>query len=217
MTTAHLASIPDRENLLKIVLESICPYVDHTFVALNGYSHVPTWLDDFKTLTTRIYDNSRGDANKFAFINEVSGTVYICDDDLAYSPFYLSYMKQKLSQYNCPVSLHGKGYPRPAKGFKHFNRNYRCLNTVVGDHLVDVIGTGVLCFDTCMVNLSIDDFSHPNMADILFSRLCVRQGVKMMVVEHKAGIVKYLNPPTTIWSQTKNSGEHDRIIKEFLK
>lgn len=217
MISAHLATIPDREMLLKQVLASVTPHVDHTFVALNGYSHVPTWLSEFPTMTSGVFDNSLGDAFKFAFINEVSGLVYVLDDDLYYTPEFFSLLQKKVAQYGCPVSLHGKKYPPHPKGFKYFSENYRCLNTVNGDHRVDVAGTGVLCFDTSMVKIPMDAFKLPNMADIYFSKWCFEHKIPLMVVEHRAGIVGYLSPKTTIWGMTKNYAPHDALIKSFLK
>lgn len=217
MLTAHLATIPEREPLLKLVLDSITPFVDHTFVALNGYSCVPTWLNDYKTLTYGVFDNSRGDANKFAFINEASGLALVTDDDLTWSPKAISLLQQKVNQYKCPCSFHGKLYKPPIRSFKHFNENYRCLNTVVGDHKVNVIGTGTLMLDTSMVKLTMDSFPLPNMADILFSKACSQQGVNLMAVEHRAGIVGYLHPRNTIWVNTKDYSPHTRILKEFIK
>jgi hypothetical protein len=218
MTTCHLATIPSRENLLKIVLESITPYVDHTFLALSGYNHIPTWLDEFKTLTARIYDNSRGDANKFAFINEVEGLVYIADDDLVYSVEYFALLQRKVNQYNCPISLHGKRYELPFRDFKRIKDNYRCLGSVEQDQLnIHIIGTGVMAFRTDIIRPTMDAFEEKNMSDVLFSRLCYKNNIPMVVIAHKAGIVRYLNPPETIWGTTKDYSKHNSIIKSFLK
>ncbi len=217
MLSVHLATIPDREELLKVVLSSIIPYVDHTFIALNGYNHAPSWLEEFKTVTYKVFDNSRGDANKFAFINEVSGLVLVTDDDLTWSPKAINLLQQKVAQYKCPCSFHGKLYRPPIKSFKSINENYRCLNTVVGDHLINVVGTGTLMFDTSMVKVSMKDFPYPNMADILFSRICAFQGVSLMAVEHRAGIVGYLYPKSTIWGNTKDYTPHTNILKSFIK
>lgn len=217
MQTAHLATIPSRETTLKLVLDSIVPFVDHTFVSLNGYGYVPAWLSEYPAVTVNVTDNSRGDAFKFSRVNDVSGLVYILDDDLLYGHGFFTLLHQKVNQYNCPVSLHGKVYPRPVVKFKSIKENYRCLGTVVGDHPVDVIGTGVLCYRTDMVKLSLEDFKLPNMSDIWFSKICHEQGAKLVVAEHKIGIVRYLNPPTTIWTDTKDYTVHDRLLKEFLK
>ena len=97
MTTAHLATIPSRESLLKTVLESITPYVDHTFVALNDYPHTPDFLRDMNTVTVRHFIGDKGDANKFAFINEVSGRVLITDDDLVWTPNAINLLIQKIT------------------------------------------------------------------------------------------------------------------------
>ena len=217
MLSAHLASIPSREPTLRLVIESIAPYVDHTFVALSGYSYSPTWLSEFPTVTSRILSNEKGDANKFAFINEVKGRVLITDDDLLWNPPAINLLQEKVRKYGCPCSYHGKAYTLPFRGFKHFSGNYRCLGSVVGDHPCQIIGTGTLMFDTPMVKLSMQDFPHKNMADVLFSRACYTQDVKMMAVEHRAGIVGYLNPKETIWGATKSYALHDKIIKDFLK
>lgn len=218
MTTAHIATIPSRESTLRLVLESIVPFVDHTFVSLNGYKYVPDFLHSMSTVTVNITDNNKGDAHKFSRVNDVSGLAYICDDDLLYGANYFALLQRKVNQYGCPVSLHGKIYPRPVVRFKSIKENFRCLNTVIGDHTdIDVIGTGVLCYHTDMVKISMDDFKLPNMSDIWFSKACKEQGVNMVVAEHKIGIVRYLNPPTTIWTDTKDYSIHDAILKTFLK
>jgi len=217
MLSCHLASIPQRESLLKIVLESIVPFVDHTFVALSGYNHTPSFIDSLPTVTSRILSNKKGDANKFFFINEISGLALITDDDLTWSPKAINLLQQKVLQYKCPCSYHGKLYRPPIRSFKHINENYRCLNTVAGDHEINCIGTGTLMFDTSMVKLTMDSFPYPNMADILFSKACAFQGVKLMAVEHRAGIVGYLNPPTTIWGNTRDYTPHTNILKSFIK
>jgi hypothetical protein len=55
------------------------------------------------------------------------------------------------------------------------------------------------------------------MADVLFSRVCALQGIKLMVVEHKIGVIGYLHPQKTIYGDTKSYALHNTIIKDFLK
>jgi len=215
--TAHLASVPERALSLCMVLKSIFNQVDHIYVALNGYLEIPTYCEEFRNVIFRIMDNSLGDAAKFAFLPGVTGLVLICDDDLQYSSQYVRIMRQKVMQYNCPCSLHGKVYPHPVESYKQIKENYHCLNGVVGDHRVDIIGTGTLVFDTSMVKLSLADFPIPNMADVWFSKLCWEQDIPMMAVEHKAGFVRYIRPQSTIWHNTKDYSNHVRILNNFLK
>ncbi len=216
MTTAHLASTGDRSNLLPIVLQSITPYVDHIYVALNNYQSVPNL--DIPNVTFKMCDNSKGDAHKFEFINEIEGIVFICDDDLVYTQNHFEVLLDKVKQYNCPVSLHGKRYKRPFVDFKRIDGNYRCLGSVEQDQLnIDIIGTGVMAFHTNTIRPVMTDFEEKNMGDVLFSRLCHKNSIPMVVVAHKAGIVGYLNPTTTIWGTTKDYSKHNSIIKSFLK
>jgi hypothetical protein len=215
MITAHLATLPDRLHNLPACLNSLAPHVDHIYVALNGHIEIPNL--DIPNVTFKLCDNNKGDAHKFEFINDVSGLVLITDDDLTWTKEGIDILVGKVEQYKCPCSLHGKKYGRPFKGFKHFMGNYRCLNTLVGDHEVDVIGTGTLMFDTSMVLLSMADFPVKNMADVWFSKICHEQRVGLMAVEHRAGVVGYLSPPTTIWQQTKDYSLHNQVIANFLK
>jgi hypothetical protein len=214
MITAHLATIPDRLDILPMVLESLTSHVDHIYVALNGHSEIPSI--NIPNVTYKFCSNQFGDAHKFEFINEVQGLALITDDDLTWNKPAIDLLRQKAEQYKCPVSLHGKSYSKPFRGFRGFSGNYRCLNTVIGDHPVDIIGTGTLMFNTDMVKICMSMFPYPNMADVLFSRLCKLQGVTLMVAEHRAGIIGYLNPKTTIWQNTKSYALHDKIIREFI-
>jgi hypothetical protein len=214
MITAHLATLPERLDILPVCLQSLSPLVDHIYVALNGHVEIPAFKVtncDFK-----LCDNSKGDAHKFEFVNNVTGLVLISDDDLVWTQEGVDILKRKVAQYKCPVSFHGKKYDKPFKGFKSFSGNYRCLNTVVGDHPVDVIGSGTLIFNTSMIKFSMMDFPVKNMADIWFSKLCKEQGVPMMVAEHRIGVVRYLYPKTTIWTNTKDYSLHNEIIRRFL-
>ena len=215
MITAHLASLGSRRNLLPIVLQSISPHVDHIYVALNNYATIPEL--DIPNVTFKMCDNSKGDAHKFEFINDVEGLVLVTDDDLVWNEYAIYLLKEGVRKYKCPCSFHGKAYPRPFTTFKRFSGNYRCLNTVGSDTPCDIIGTGTLMFDTSMVKLSMQNFPYPNMGDVLFSKLCHDQGVKLQIIKHNAGIVGYLHPKETIWTSTKSYALHDSIIKDFLK
>lgn len=215
--TAHIASVPEREDSLYRVLKSLTQQVDQIFVSLNGYDHIPKW-NDIQNVLYKMYNNEYGDATKFASINEVEGTALICDDDLVYTLNYADYMQRKMRQFRCPVSLHGKVYGnKPIQSFKRSpTERYHYLHTVIGDHMVDIVGTGVLAFDTSMVKLSLADFPTPNMADIYFAKLCKQQGVPLMVVEHSNNTVRYLHQSSTIWINTHDDSLQTKVLNSFL-
>ena len=218
MVTAGIASIPQREDCLKSTLKSIRNQVDLIFVSLNGYEHTPPYLKFMDNVSYTFSDNRLGDAMKFIYAGKVSGYFIGIDDDIIYPTGYVDYMISKCNEYNCPVSLHGKTFSYPVENYHQgFTRNFHCRSQVIGDHHVDVIGTGVCCFKTSQLVISIDDFLAPNMADLWFALAAKRQGSDLMVVEHSANWIGYMEQPWTIWRNKPRNGEETKIINEILK
>ena len=96
MITAQLASIPSRENSLKLTVESLRNQVDKILVALNGYDHIPEFLNNGEFV---MLDNSRGDAAKFFDVEYLQDYIFTCDDDIIYPRLFIetildSYKKQ---------------------------------------------------------------------------------------------------------------------------
>jgi hypothetical protein len=220
MIVAGIASIPSRVESLKRTIESLKDQVDHIFVGLNGYEYAPSFITENKwdyKLAYTINDNSHGDAMKFAAAGWADSYFITCDDDLIYPPNYAEYMVSKCKEHNCPVSLHGKCFEYPVSDYhRSFTRNLHCRRTVIGDHKVDVVGTGALCFDTRQVKVSMDDFKIPNMSDLWFAKLCKEQNIPLMVVEHQGDYLGYMEQDWTIWKDKPRNGDETRIINEIL-
>ena len=219
MTTAHLASIPGREESLRRVVDSLLPQVDHVYIALNGHTEIPETMIGVERVTMEFRDNKNGDAEKFSFLNRVEGFVIIVDDDLVFPKFFVDIMRNKVKTHKCPVSFHGKCYAnRPIESYrKSFTSNYRCLGGQIGSHMVDIIGTGTLAFNVDMVKLSMEDFPYPNMGEVWFSKVCFEQGVTLMTVEHMRGDITYIQPETTIWRDMSDGIKETEILNLFLK
>jgi len=219
MITVGVATLKNREESFKRVIESIYPQVDKIVAVLNLYEAVPDWLGSLGKVRAIVGDNSLGDAGKFLEVNSTDGVYFAIDDDLLYPKGYADYMMEGIEKYNGIVSLHGKIYTKPVLGFKNFKYVYRCLGTVTGDVHVNMIGSGCCAFSTNRLKLSVDDFYLPNMADIFLSKVAMEQGVTMTVLKHNSGYLKYLAPPkgTTIWESTKNYEPHSALLKSFIK
>jgi len=212
-TIAHIASVPDRENMLSEVVASIRPQVDSIFVALNNYDHVPSFLSDGEYV---ILDNKYGDAAKFYDIEKRNGYFFAIDDDLIVPPSYIEYLRQGITKHNGLVSLHGRNYPRNPT-FKKWIGNYRCLNTVTHDVSVNFIGSGCCGFHTDRLKLKLSDFPTKNMADCYLSRVAYLQGIPMVVLAHQQGYLRYTSPVTTIWGQTRDYNLHTQVLQSYLK
>ena len=221
MIVGGLATIPARVNTLEKVVYSIIPQVDLLYVVLNGHTSVPQWLKSLENVEYVVSNNFRGDAMKFIKADMHNVYYFGFDDDLIYPDNYVAKMKRGVDKYNGLVSLHGRTYPRPVESFTKWIGNYRCLNTVMEDMSVDVVGSGVCAFHTSRLKVKLGDFAQPNMADLYLSKLAHEQGVPMMVLQHPQKYLQYLNTDrhNTIWhTESKNRFERQTtLLKEFLK
>jgi hypothetical protein len=215
MITVQLASVPEREGMLEKVVASLRPQCDKIWVGLNKYQHTPSFLKEGEY---KHFDNSTGDAVKFYGAENLDGWVLTCDDDLIYPEGYVDMMCLKVYQYQSPVTLHGKNYHRPPQAFDKCTEVFRCLGDVEKDAVVDVGGTGVLCYHTNLIKVRYSDFKIPNMADLWFAKLCKEQGVNIVVIAHKADYLTYLDPEETIYASFCSSKFElqTKVLKSFL-
>lgn len=218
MITAHIASLPERVDTLEKTVDSLSPQVDYIFVSLNNYTEVPSFLKQ-KHIIPTLCDNTLGDAAKFLRVNDFGGYIFVCDDDLIYPDNYVDYMISKIEACKGVVSLLGKVYStRPIKSFRtSYTELYRCLNEVVGDHKVDVCGTGAMAYHSEDIEVSVDDFHMRNMADIWMARLAHEQGVKMFAVEHPADFVEHVTYEDRIWVGTRDDTAQTNVLNSFLR
>jgi len=223
MVTIGIASIPERSDGLKKVLDSLIGKVDEIFLTLN-YCHyaAPKYLENYSNVVWNISNNTYGDAAKFALADVIHGYYLTCDDDLIYPPDYVQNMVEACDKYHCIVTHHGKTYEgyRPIQSYRRsFTVNARCLNTCSGDRWLHVPGTGCMAFNTCDFKISLADFEYPNMADVIVAREAHKQGVKIMGLKHDAGWIKYIPPKdkNTIWQTSQDDTIQTRILNSFLK
>jgi glycosyltransferase involved in cell wall biosynthesis len=219
MTICGIATLPARENNLKLVLQAISPQVDRVYVALNGHKEIPSWHGEFDNVYCEIFSNSLGDAMKAAWAFSKGNYYLPLDDDLQVPEGYVDYMIDGVNKYNGLVSLHGKIYLPDFVSFKRWAGNYRCLGSVSEDIThINLIGSGICAFHTDRLRVSLADFKRPNMADVFLSKLASDQGVSMVVLKHDIGYLKYLEPPdSTIWQNTRDYSYHESVMRTFIK
>lgn len=204
MRTIQIATLPNRVDLLEKTVESLYNQVDTINIMLNGHEKVPECCKKPK-INTVILDNSTGDAAKFYGIERLKGLVFTCDDDLIYPKEYINHLENKLKEYKYKhiLSCHGRTMnKKPVKSYHRDRKEaFRCLYDVNQDSFVDVAGTGCMAFHTDTVKVRYTDFQHPNMADIWMAKVCYEQQVKQLVIKHKEGWIKYMEPPNTIFDE----------------
>ena len=215
---AGIATLKERENSFKRVIESIYPHVDMIYAVLNYYKEVPGWLSAIPNVTPVCMNNEFMDSGKFLYVNIPNVIYFGCDDDLLYPNGYFDYLEEGVNRYNGLVSLHGKKYLAPVLHFKKWVGNYRCLGNVSEDVKISVVGSGCCAFNTERLKVHIADFKKGGMADIWLSKIATEQGIPIMVLKHRSDYLQYTNIQTpTIWGTTHDYTEHTRILRSFIK
>lgn len=213
--TVQIASLPERANMLEKTIASLRPQVDRIFVALNGYSYTPDFLNEGEYIHL---DNSTGDAAKFYDVENINGYLFTCDDDLIYPPTYVRDMIYNIHRYQAIVSLHGKKYPRPVVHFKGHAAQVHCLADADNDLVVDVPGTGVMALHTSMIKIKYADFQSKNMADIWMGKIAQEQGRVIVALAHRKDYLTYQGPEWTIYEAElkKNFEEQNRLLAQIF-
>ena len=130
------------------------------------------------------------DNAKFHALAKYNEPVYYfsCDDDIFYPNWYIQETIDKIEQYNCIVTYHGRRLLGKGLNYYRGHYGYRCLGDVEDDTLIDVAGTGVTAFRTDYFNpTEIYRSEHKRMSDCVFSLEAAKQNKKIIVLSHKKG------------------------------
>lgn len=222
MISAHMATLPDRVEMMEKAVMSIYDQVDELVIALNGHKEIPDVcrLDKIKYYEL---DNSMGDLAKFYDVAYYQGYIFTIDDDLIYPPDYVETYIKKIDQYHQPVTVHGAikedppiesyyGSTRRVNGEKvrkHWSvENYK-------DTVIDTGGTGCMGWHSSDLQVNYDEivtnmpvisealgckpYNLVNMGDIWFKWFVIRQGKKIICIEHEKDYFVHLFPKNTIY------------------
>jgi len=213
----QVASIPEREEMLRVMVASILPQVDRLNVMLNGYNQVPSWLADSK-ITYTLLDNSTGDAAKFYGVERLKGYIFTCDDDILYPVDYIDRLTEAIERHyrRAIIAFHGRTMlPKPVRSY--YRDRYEAFHYLFGldyDAKVSTVGTGVMGFHSSTIRLKYADFRLPNMADIWIAKFAKEHGVPLVVARHGAMWLRSLDAEgkmPSIW------GDHCNDDSEMTK
>lgn len=186
-------------------LESIYDQCDEINVCLNNHSgEIPEILYRNK-VNLFFTDNSKGDAFKFLMLEESEGFYLTIDDDLIYPEGYVDFMVSKCIEHDNKkiITLHGKSFSSfpIVSYYKSASERYACLENVKNDVIVQFGGTGVMCFHTSLLKVSIDEFLYPNMADIWIGKFAKQRNIPILCLQHSKGYIGYIHQNETIFNQ----------------
>ena len=193
-------------------LMSIYDQCDEINVCLNNHvGEIPPILYKEK-VNLYFTDNSKGDAFKFLKLEESEGYFLTIDDDLIYPEGYVDYMVNKCKEHNNKkiITLHGRSFSSFPIGsyYKSETERYACLENVKNDVVVQFGGTGVMCFHTSLLKVSIDEFLYPNMADIWIGKFAKQRNIPILCLQHSKGYIGYIPQNSTIYN---DNSSNDRV------
>lgn len=193
-------------------LMSIYDQCDEINVCLNNHiGEIPPILYKEK-VNLYFTDNSKGDAFKFLKLEESEGYFLTIDDDLIYPEGYVDHMINKCKEHNNKkiITLHGRNFSSfPISSYyKSASERYACLENVKNDVVVQFGGTGVMCFHTSLLKVSIDEFLYPNMADIWVGKFAKQRNIPILCLQHSKGYIGYIPQNSTIYN---DHSSNDRV------
>lgn len=227
-----MASIKEREALLKISLRSLSEQCREIYVYLNNYEAVPCWASEFKNvrfLLGKEHLGDIGDAAKFYAISSAEKYFISTDDDLEYPKDFVETLLlwQKRLKSKAWVTTHGRvlgDIKAPIEGYHlkpHPNTKlFHGLRSVLSPYQVHFGGTGSLCLDVSQHTFPLDYLlnSPKNNADIWVGLHCMSQKIPIVVIPHAQGWMKQQATikGSTIFEKKKETDEPAKHINEYL-
>lgn len=223
MITIGIATLKERRESLRQVLEALSPQADQIYVYLSRHNTPPPFsFSNVEYIPSgAVSDSDLGDAGKFLFVDQAKDYYMACDDDLDYPANYVEYMIDMISKHGPVVTLHGWDTKSNQRSY-HRDRGARYHLFSEQKHAipVHVAGTGVLAIDkTALPELSIKAFERPNMADLWFSKHCNENHIPRMVAPHAADFLAHSDQVAvkdTIWGWNSRDMKKERFQTDLL-
>ena len=186
--TFSMASIPEREECLKIAIPAILLQADRAKVYLNNYEAIPAFLNDPKIEVARSQDHGDlKDNGKFFWLSGTEGYCFILDDDVLISPDYVERMIEKIEGHErrCVIANHGSRFICQPIGNYFNKKSRRIYGNIDKDSYVHAVGTGSIAFHRSTIEFGLTDCIIPEMTDVWFSLAAKRQGVPIIVIAER--------------------------------
>lgn len=152
------------------------------------------------------------DNGKFAFVRP-NEYYFTADDDILYPFDYIEHTLERLKAYpECVLSYHGRKLSGRNRRYYAGHSSYACLGDVMDDTLIDVPGTGVMCFNTNHFQPDPFRYGHNRMADVLIGLESARLGRQVICLAHGMGWIRDNSPDGGIYIDAR---QNDRIQSEL--
>lgn len=197
-TVGCMATFPGRFSLIKPVIESISPQLDHLYIYVNetaeGFPDV-SHLGNVTVLDGRDHMGDLSANGKIYPIRYIRDSIILTlDDDFVYPPDYVSTYVDLLEKFNgkCLVTTHG-GILSPKVDW-YYERTLVMASTqgVPRMQLCSLVGSGTSGFDQKAFDLNPEDFMSEIMVDLRMSIMARMQGLPIWIVPRPAGWLEHI-------------------------
>ena len=214
-----MTTIPERENVLLTVIDSVYDQVDFIKIVFNKYEKIPSWVKSKSKIKASLDTSNRySDCAKWR-VAPRKGYVFSIDDDILYPKNYVAVLIKKLETYKrkSVVTVHGAYFQLPFCDFATDKKNYNFANARHKDTRVDIMGSGTLAYHTDTIKPKFEDFLSPNRSDIWFSSICHKKKIPIICVAREKGWLRPLKTKgLTIWDRTKQDDSFRRKNTEYV-
>jgi len=229
---AFIASVKDREQQLKIVIDSIVGQVDLIHVVLNWYDEVPNWILE-KDCKIHAHLNPKNDhahdsiwnlvdaENMVERINGQSSYYFVFDDDLNYPTDYIEKLIGCIERHDrkAVVTVHGANVAQPVESYYQCRNVYGFSSWLDEDQHVDMAGCGTVAFHSSTIRPTLQDFPIVFMRDLWFSILCKKNNVPIVAIaRYKDWITSLETMGETVYEASNNNETlimlKNRVLKE---
>lgn len=214
---AGMATVVGNETALRAGVVSLLPQVDRLYIYLNGFEKIPEFLNNNPRVSCHIDTDGRkyGDAGKFWGLEQVRDGIYLtCDDDVIYPENYVEQMVAELAfaGANSVVAVHGSLLLSPNNGYyKEAGRAvFHFRQALLRKRRIHIAATIACAFHTETVRMTLEDFEHPNMADIWLARYLQDNRIPVYAVPRPSNwlIPLEVNRQTIYEQSSRASGSH---------
>ena len=203
---ATLTGYPDRISALQKTIDSLIFQVDTLHVFLNGFDHVPDFLDHDKIFVTRSQDFGLLDENgKYYWTGDLSGYHFICSDKLIYPSDYVASMIMKIEQHQRIAVISAGGYHLNIP-FTDFETSADHVSETAGvpdDTEVPIINDLAVAFHSSSLAVSRHLFYQPELSGLWLSVIGQEQQVPFLCISHEEG---WLLPNDFHPAETRQTG-----------
>ena len=191
---AHMATFPGRVEFAEDAARSIASQVDELRVVFNEFDTPPDWASRVDNLVPIIPPADTKDTGKFLPEVAPDDLVFLCDDDLDYTPGYVA---QFLSQAEVlgvdknVLGLHGTIYRRLFGKLRSLRsrKQFHYAKGLDQPRFVDQLGTGTVLVRGANLPAFADMETSQKFVDVRFARLACERGLNMVAIARPAKLL----------------------------